>query len=681
MSEPGTSTETKVTKLVKKPAVGWFNLQMLVTVAVQALVTAATGNRTTRREVLAALDTETERAEEHLAASTGQSARLSSDPKGDAIWVDYVADLGDGFDATHSIAWLVGRDFLGLGEVGKPTPQPIPKDNMTEAPESDFDGCDHILPGGSTTIFGGDLVYPAASSQNYEDRTVGPYYAARPWQKVGDDFVGRALYSIPGNHDWYDGLASFVHRFCQRGRWMGAWQVQQKRSYFAVQLGHGYSIWGLDLATTDNFDAAQLEYFQKKAAELKEDENVILCVPKPAWTDYAVETEGKLSGQGSDAWRSINLIMKKVGANNSGYANPPRIAAVISGDHHHYVRHQQIKPVDGDPVSLITCGGGGAFMLGTDAVPEKLDLEESFIAEKQICFPSEAESKSMRKGVFLMFYRHKLFCLVLATIMLSVVWLMESASRALLGSAEVTSTMTITFDATVLGALRLGFSDFLSTVGKTLIFTPTHSLLVIGIAAGFIMFAQSSRSKESPSWSGIVAGGVHFIAQMAVALGLAFLVMALFGILDANFWLFVLLLPIVTLGLGWVFSGLVFSFYIWLSNILFKLHGQEVYSSQAIEDWKTFLRMRIGPDGLTIYPIGLRKISRDWQSSLQPGGSTSIAAADDKKLMQRALIRLGLQSISFEVQKGSTNLLRPSSPLEPHLIEKEIFIKKRGVAV
>lgn len=650
--------------------------------AVQALITAATGNRTTRREVLAALDTPTDDTNYDLKASPGQSARLSSERKGDAIWLDYVADLGDGFDATHSIAWLAGRDYLGLGKAGEPSPQPIPKDCMTEASESDFQDFKHVLPGGSVMIFGGDLVYPTASPQNYEERTVGPYYAARPWQKVGRKFAGRALYSIPGNHDWYDGLASFVRRFCQRGRWIGAWQVQQKRSYFALRLGHGFSIWGLDLATADDFDAAQLEYFLRHAQELEENENVILCTPKPAWTDCAVETEAKTDIQGSVAWRSINMIMKAVANTKYGKANSPRIVAVISGDHHHYVRHQQDAPLGDDSISLITCGGGGAFMLGTDAVPEKLDLDTGFTATKKASFPTEDQSKSMRSGVFSMFYRHKRFCFVLTAVILCLVWLMQSASRALLGSAEVMSNITVTFDATVLSALRLGFAEFLGAIGKTLAFTPTLLLLVIGIAAGFIAFAQGSRGKGSPSWSGVVAGGVHFVAQMAVAFGIAILALAMISFLGADLWLFILLLPIITLGLGWIANGLVFSSYIWLSNVVFKLHEQEIYSSQAIEDWKSFLRLRIGPDGLTIYPIGLQKIARDWQSSPQPGkGDPEESAKDDRKLMQRALIGLGLKPITFEVRKGTTNLLRPASPLEPHLIEQEIFIKKRGTAV
>ncbi|MBD0259532.1 MAG: hypothetical protein ICV83_27750 [Cytophagales bacterium] len=49
----------------------------------------------------------------------------------------------------------------------------------------------------------------------------------------------RWLFAIPGNHDWYDGLASFVKQFCQ-GRWVGGWRTTQTRSYFALALPHNW---------------------------------------------------------------------------------------------------------------------------------------------------------------------------------------------------------------------------------------------------------------------------------------------------------------------------------------------------------------------------------------------------------------------------------------------------------
>jgi len=680
MTNIHTSEKVKTTRLTRKPAVGWFSLRMLVNTAIQALLTAVTGNRTSRREVLAALDVQGGNPYPLFdIACLHNSDELASN-EDDAVWIDYIADLGDGFNATHSIAWLVGRDYVGLGQVSKPIPQPQPPDCMTEAQPDAFADTEHLLPGGSVTIFGGDLVYPYATQRMYQERTTGPYHAARPWQKVGDTYAGRMLFSIPGNHDWYDGLANFVHRFCQRGRWMGAWQVQQKRSYFALRLGHGFSIWGIDLATANDFDAAQLEYFRYQADHLEENEQVILCVPTPAWTDLDDQaTAAKQSaGPSGDAWNAITLLINEVSNNSNRILNPARISVIIAGDAHHYVRHEAIAESDRAAMHLITCGGGGAFMLGTDAVPDLLQLSSGIKALKQASFPNYEESRSLRGGVFSMFYRYKCFCAALSVIMLSLTWLVNSASRALIGDAETT---TATIASTALGAVQIGLWEVLSTVGKTLIYSPPLLMLTLAISAGFIGFASSSRGRKSPKWSAPVAGLLHFLAQITIAFVITALTLAILTQLGANLLVYVFLVPVLTVGISWPICGLTFSFYLWFSNTVYQLHEQEIYSSQSIEDWKSFLRLRLNAEGLTIYPIGLRKVSRDWHRS-PPKRETD---TDDKKtastFLQRTLIKLRGKTMSFKVRKGTTNLLCPTKPLEPHLIERPITLKRRGSAV
>ncbi|MEP3678037.1 MAG: hypothetical protein ABJN21_03995 [Paracoccaceae bacterium] len=631
---------------------------MLVGVAVQTIITAAVGNRTTRREVLAALDAQAPNQDFQFAAGATGAAYFADE--NDEIWVDYVADLGDGFNATHSIAWLIGRDYLGLSKEEARTAQPIPPSEMAEVPRSEFADFEHVLPGGAITIFGGDLVYPLASVQNYEDRTVGPYYAARPWQTVAGKLTGRALYSIPGNHDWYDGLASYVRRFCQRGRWLGAWQIQQRRSYFAIDLEHGCSIWGLDLAMSDDFDAAQFDYFWEKAQQLRPHEQVILCTAKPVW-NYEVKPSDEATNV---AWSTIQLVRKWVEANGTA-----RVVAFVSGDQHHYLRYQEDNQPKDEAVHFITCGGGGAFMSGTDAAPEKLSFDSGETPRNRKRFPSEDESKSMRSGVFKMFWRHKRFCLALSAIMFTLVWLLQSASRALLGNIEVSSAIVVPVDKTFLSSLEFGLWEFAKTVAKTLVFAPTHLLVVLLVAGGFVMFAHSSRGPNTQNFASYLAGVIHFLAQFSTAIGLAYLALSIFDALETGFWVFVVLLPLLTLGLGWVAHGLVLSAYIWLSNLMLGLHGQEIFSAQSIEGYKSFLRIRINKDGLTIYPIGLKEIVRDWK--------TRDEAETPDKFMENALMRLGLTSQTLDVPDGATNLLRPGSPIEPQLIEEPIEITRK----
>jgi hypothetical protein len=56
--------------------------------------------------------------------------------------------------------------------------------------------------------------------------------------------------------------------------------------------------------------------------------------------------------------------------------------------------------------------------------------------------------------------------------------------------------------------------------------------------------------------------------------------------------------------------------YFWATNIL-GYHGNEVYAPLHHEDLKNFLRLHLDAEGgLTIYPVGIDKVTRHWK--LQP---------------------------------------------------------------
>ena len=132
---------------------------------------------------------------------------------------------------------------------------------------------------GSVLVMGGDEVYPSASARAYEERTKGPYNAAMPHS---DD--PPALFAIPGNHDWYDGLTAFLRFFCQGG-WVGGWKTEQRRSYFAVKLPQRWWLLGIDIQFDTYIDAPQIEYFRDVAAQIQDGDGIILCNAKPSWVE------------------------------------------------------------------------------------------------------------------------------------------------------------------------------------------------------------------------------------------------------------------------------------------------------------------------------------------------------------------------------------------------------------
>ncbi|HEV3401404.1 MAG TPA: hypothetical protein VG078_06240, partial [Acidimicrobiales bacterium] len=67
--------------------------------------------------------------------------------------------------------------------------------------------------------------------------------------------------------------------------------------------------------------------------------------------------------------------------------------------------------------------------------------------------------------------------------------------------------------------------------------------------------------------------------------------------------------------LGGVTGVLGISAYLWLTNLL-GFHGNEAYAPLHYPNYKNFLRLHIGDDGnLTVYPVGIDKVTRKWQSS------------------------------------------------------------------
>lgn len=96
-------------ELAKYPTMTrWFRQGLLAKLLWRVIVAELFGQYANRRLIVAALDTVSddelvERAQQFAPGSGNDDCTLTPDPEG-AIWIDYVADLSDGFDATYAIA-------------------------------------------------------------------------------------------------------------------------------------------------------------------------------------------------------------------------------------------------------------------------------------------------------------------------------------------------------------------------------------------------------------------------------------------------------------------------------------------------------------------------------------------------------------------------------------------------
>ena len=173
------------------------------------------------------------------------------------LWLDYVADLGDGFNATYSVAYLLAQPRAD-GRTGT--------------------GC----PAAQTLVMGGDQVYPSAAY----DGVRGPVQGPVPGRAAG----GRrreqpTLFAVPGNHDWYDGLTAFLRLFVRSRdrqlRRLGAPGSPARTSRWSCRPAGGCS--ASTTSPASYLDDPQLAYFDEVARAARPGDRVILAAPAPTW--------------------------------------------------------------------------------------------------------------------------------------------------------------------------------------------------------------------------------------------------------------------------------------------------------------------------------------------------------------------------------------------------------------
>ncbi len=330
---------------VRRPMVRWFDPHQLLDTASRVVASGVWSSYSDGREFQALVP-------------SGSYDRSQSDD----LWLDYVSDLGDGWNSTYTVARLLAQDELELAWEGDR--QPTTR--------------------GRILVMGGDQVYPVPKRTEYENRLIGPYRAAMPCALVHRP----DLFAIPGSHDWYDGLINFTNVFCG-GRSIGGWKTSQTRSYFALKLPRGWWLWGVDMQFGDYLDEVQLRYFADIAAdEMEPGASIILCLAKE------VESGRKSSEVFSD--RDLQHLERDIIAPAGG-----RVMVYLKSGRHYYCRYEQ----EGGPSQLITAGGGGAFMHPTHHLPDRSDPHPNAKERgyrRAAVYPSAPDSKRLRKRVFLL---------------------------------------------------------------------------------------------------------------------------------------------------------------------------------------------------------------------------------------------------------------------------------------
>ncbi|MGH3476476.1 MAG: metallophosphoesterase [Nocardioidaceae bacterium] len=466
-------------------------------------------------------------------------------------WLDFVSDIGDGFDATYSVASLLATDLTGL-------------DGSKQDP----------LRRGSVLVMGGDEVYPSGDVRSYERRTTSVYGAALP----ASDEPRPVVYAVPGNHDWYDGLTSFLRVFGQEQS-IGGWKTAQRRSYFALRLPHRWWLFGLDIQLNTYIDRPQLDYFGAAGEQMADGDRLILCTAKPAWYHFDPEKHAGMT--------QLTHFLKYALAGRD-----VRIPLVLTGDVHHYARYA--TEGDGErPQTLITAGHGGAYVAGTDSVTDELALPQRLADPAKsrhdtrpyrlgARWPSAERSRSLARGVWRLPLRNPGLPMLLALLQAGII---SAAMRDLL--------------AVLVGLVAL-------------------------VVTASINFAQPRRGGK---WAKRAWGVSLAVPQLALSWGAAEICDALTdGWSDAGV---VVTVAVAALIAGWLAAEVLALWMLVASR--FGVNINELFAAQSIEDYKGFLRLRIDPDGsLTVYPIGVERRVRHWLPAGDGGGPRFVPAQGER---------------------------------------------------
>jgi hypothetical protein len=527
--------------------VGWYDPGQLIKTGIDVIISQVFGAR----------------ADYRLIESFSGEQTLADYSNANECWFDFVADLGDGWDATYAVACVLASESLKITS----------------------DDGEVTLPRGEFLIMGGDEVYPVASRDNYHQRMLAPYDAA--FREHGDS--APALFAIPGNHDWYDSLISFTRIFCGP-RWIGGWRTQQRRSYFAIRLPHNWWIWAMDYQLESDIDEPQREFFTRIAKqEMKKGDKVILVSAEPDWV-YGNIYDRKY--QSNIAYLQSEVIEKMAGA---------QMRVAISGDLHHYRRHEA---ADGTGVQLVTAGGGGAFTLptfgpnvreirvGPEPSPKKYVLKAAY--------PDWHTSKRILARTLLFPFLNPKFGLLTGLLYLVIAWLYRSPlMNEQLLSRNPLKGANFLFHAIL--ASPFGFGVLAVVVGGFIAFTDTHV-----------------RAYK------YVGGAAHALANLGALLGVtvgaSHLIRDVFGAAENSIPYLLATAGLIFVG-GYLTGAVIMGLYLYISLRVFRRHTQEAYSAQRITDYKNFVRFYIDSAGkVTMYPIGIRRVPKRWRKSDQDGG-------------------------------------------------------------
>jgi hypothetical protein len=544
---------------VRQPATRWFNPGVLTAAALHEGVTSVFGSFLDKREL-------------QVAKAVAVDERYATRRE---LWLDYVADTGDGFDTTATVACQVAK------------------------PELHVEGSDGPLPRGEILVLGGDEVYPGASVEGYETRLEGPWRAALAWTDPGPLAPAHpTVYAIPGNHDWYDGLTGFLRQFGQ-DRWFGGWHTHQTRSYFAVKLPHDWWLWGIDIQPDALIDEPQLRFFSSVARRAQPGDRLVLATAVPAWTRLRRDPL---------AFRNLAYLERTL-------LDPAGISLelTVAGDAHHYARYEHAGRGTIGPKYKVTSGGGGAFLHPTHDLPEEIVLGMQAGAPGATGGPGDRARYVLHPGTYPTRSRSRL----LSFAALALPW-RNWRFTIVPGVLSAAMLLTIQFGLRSLGQRGQSFAQAAeawtwSDLAAGMLRNSLSVVMLLFLWGALVAFARPpAATARGPAKHAakLAMGSLHLVLQAVVLATVCLVAITLAGVVGGAW--FALLATGLAGVLGALAGSLAVGLYLALSLALVDAHPNEAFAAARLTGYRNFLRLHIDDAGdLTVYALGIdRSVSR-----------------------------------------------------------------------
>ncbi len=689
--------------------VNWYDPRQLLGTAVEVFVSTTLARHADRRSIEAAnrkarffdfsakqSDPPRPENDQDIAPVAFPLEQVTDTPEPKEFWIDYVSDLGDGFNSTYAVAYLLTQEALHVA------------------------GIDEPLKRGNILIFGGDEVYPTAHRKEYKERLVYPYHWA--WKELPTKIEAEGkqglpahapyLFALPGNHDWYDSLSSFLEFFGdhERDEFASGWHVPQNRSYFALKLPQGWWLLGVDLQLESDLDYWQIKYFEKIVnLYMKPGDRIILCCAEPFWVFEKLAPNRKKTCQDSNLYRLLEILKAKQGQTDKAEAGTTpkdkQIALYLAGDLHHYFRawgKEDIQDRNEKNKLQITSGGGGAFLHPTHGALAWAYWKSDFGTKS---YPSAWRSWWLGWWNLLFPLFNRRFGSVTAGLYLLIGWFafFSSLDEHNHFQGLVTSHSTMEYAR---ACLNMVFHS------------PLLSVLLLLTTAGFVLFTFTEHTaRYFRLCAGIVHASAHISAAFLLLRGSNFVAMWLTSdaskallsklaryvpgeAIQSSYQWVVKLLPylprlLITAALlflsGWIIGSLLMGLYLFIALNVFGQHQTGAFSSLKIQDWKNFLRLKINLETgeLTIYPIGIRRVPRVWQPAdgiaADPNCKPHYTPADDKasqlELIEGPIVITPLEHhvdrVNVSLTGHTSRVKRSNQWLQRYHLNRLPFLKER----